>query len=229
MRSCFVLPFLALYLAVAVLGCSKKPSDTGNTATDANNPSSPNSADNSSSPAPAREEPKREPLIVPAKTEVTIRLGSAIGSKISQPGESFTGTTENDILAGDTVAIPKGSEVVGTVVDAKPLGRFKGGALLQVKLDSIRVHGTEHRVEAAAKTFTEKGKGKRTAVLAGGGAALGGLIGGLAGGGKGAAIGLAAGGGAGAGGAAFTGNKEITLPAESALSFELLHSVEIKR
>ena len=57
--------------------------------------------------------------------------------------------------------------------------------------------------------------------MAGGGAALGGLIGGLAGGGKGAAIGLAAGGGAGAGGAAFTGNKDIVLPAESALSFEL--------
>jgi hypothetical protein len=65
--------------------------------------------------------------------------------------------------------------------------------------------------------------------MAGGGAALGGIIGGLAGGGKGAAIGLAAGGGAGAGGAAFTGNKEIVLPAESDITFELSQPLEIRR
>ena len=75
---------------------------------------------------------------------------------------------------------------------------------------------------------TETGKGKRTAVLAGGGAGLGALIGGLAGGGKGAAIGALAGGGAGAGGAAFTGNKDIVLPAESALSFKLEQPIEVR-
>jgi hypothetical protein len=65
--------------------------------------------------------------------------------------------------------------------------------------------------------------------MTGGGAALGGIIGGLAGGGKGAAIGLAAGGGAGAGGAAFTGNKDIVLPGESVVSFELSHSLEVRQ
>jgi hypothetical protein len=160
---------------------------------------------------------------------VTVRLGSAVGSKLSQPGETFTGSVARDVMVGETVAIPRGAEITGTVVDAKPLGRFKGGAVLDVRLDSIRVNGSEHRVEAAARDFTEKGKGKRTAVLTGGGAALGGLIGGLAGGGKGAAIGLAAGAGAGAGGSAFTGNKEIVLPAESALSFELIRPLEIRR
>ena len=65
-------------------------------------------------------------------------------------------------------------------------------------------------------------------MLAGGGAGLGALIGGLAGGGKGAAIGAAAGAGAGGAGAAFTGNKEIVLPAESALSFTLAQPLEVK-
>jgi hypothetical protein len=51
----------------------------------------------------------------------------------------------------------------------------------------------------------------------------------LAGGGKGAAIGLAAGAGAGAGGSALTGNKEIVLPAESTVSFQLSHSFEIRQ
>jgi len=41
------------------------------------------------------------------------------------------------------------------------------------------------------------------------------------------AIGAAA--GAGAGGSAFTGNKEIVLPAESDLSFELSQPLELKQ
>ena len=81
---------------------------------------------------------------------------------------------------------------------------------------------------AALRTFTAKGKGKRTAVMAGGGAALGGIIGGLAGGGKGAAIGVLAGGGAGGAGAAFTGNKDIVLPAESAVSFQLKEPLQLQ-
>jgi hypothetical protein len=113
-------------------------------------------------------------------------------------------------------------------LDAKPLGRFKGGAVLRLKLDSVEVHGKEHRVETSALVRSAKGKGKRTAAMAGGGAGLGALIGGLAGGGKGAAIGAIAGGGAGTAGAAFTGNKDIVLPAESALSFKLEQPLEIK-
>lgn len=117
----------------------------------------------------------------------------------------------------------------GTVTDAKPLGKFAGGAVLQVRLDSISLNGVDLPVQADLRTFSAKGKGKRTAVIAGGGAALGGIIGALAGGGKGAAIGMAAGGGAGAGGAAFTGNKDIVLPAESAVTFQLSQALAVKR
>jgi hypothetical protein len=60
-----------------------------------------------------------------------------------------------------------------------------------VRLDSINLNGTDLPVQYTLKTFSEKGKGKRTAVMAGGCAALGEIIGGLAGGGKGAAIGSA--------------------------------------
>ena len=68
---------------------------------------------------------------------------------------------------------------------------------------------------------TVKGKGKRTAATTGGGAAGGALIGGIAGGGKGAAIGAGIGAAAGFLGGTFTGNKQIEVPAESALSFTL--------
>jgi len=225
MRSRCLLSILTLYLAFAVFGCSRKPS----TDSDAGNANTQNSSDNSGTQSAAPQPAPREPLVVPARTTVTVRLGSAIGSKLSQNGETFTGTVAKDVVIGDAVAIPRGTRVSGTIVDAKPLGRFAGGAELQVRLDSINLKGSELPVRAAVQTFSAKGKGKRTAVMTGGGAALGGIIGGLAGGGKGAAIGLAAGGGAGAGGSAFTGNKDIVLPAESVVSFELSHSLEIRQ
>lgn len=231
MRSRLGMITLSTYLALALLGCTSKPAD--NTTDNSNNATNANTATNAASGAKEakehKEEKKKEPIVVPAETPVTVSLGAALGSKLSQPNQAFSGTVAKDVSVGDIVAIPKGANVAGTVTDAKPLGKFAGGATLQIRLDSINLNGADLPVQAALKTFSAKGKGKRTAVLAGGGAALGGIVGALAGGGKGAAIGMAAGGGAGAGGAAFTGNKDIVLPAESVVSFELSQSLEIKR
>jgi len=155
-------------------------------------------------------------------------MGQAVGSKISSAGETFTATVASPIAVDGRTAIPAGATASGTVVDAKPLGRFKGGASLRLRLTSITVNGGDQAISTSSVVRTEKGKGKRTAIMAGGGAGLGALIGGLAGGGKGAAIGALAGGGAGTGGAAFTGNKDIVLPAESALSFKLEQPLEVK-
>jgi hypothetical protein len=173
-------------------------------------------------PEPAR------PLVVPAGTVLTVRLGQTVGSKISSAGQTFTATLASPVVVDGKTAIPSGAAASGTVVDAKPLGRFKGGASLQLRLTSIAIGGADQSISTSSVVRAEKGKGKRTAVLAGGGAGLGALIGGLAGGGKGAAIGALAGGGAGAGGAAFTGNKDVVLPAESALSFKLEQPLEVK-
>ncbi len=173
-------------------------------------------------PEPAR------PLVVPAGTVLTVRLGQTVGSKISSAGQTFTATLASPVTVEGRTAIPAGAAASGTVVDAEPLGRFKGGASLKLRLTSISIGGSDQSISTSSVVRTEKGKGKRTAVLAGGGAALGALIGGLAGGGKGAGIGALAGGGAGAGGAAFTGNKDIVLPAESALSFKLEQPLEVK-
>jgi hypothetical protein len=236
MRSYSFLFTLSLCLAFAGVGCtSKPPADNTTVNSDAQNAPGQNASGNGGT-AEGREgsggkearEPKPEPIVVRAGTSITVRLGSALGSKLSQAGQTFSGSVAKDVLVGGSVAIPQGATVNGTVTDAKPLGKFAGGAVLQVRLDSINLNGSDIPVQTALRTFSEKGKGKRTAVLAGGGAALGGLIGGLAGGGKGAAIGLAAGGGAGAGGAALTGNKEIVLPSESALSFELSQPLELQ-
>lgn len=224
MRSRLVLFTLTFYLMLALLGCTSKPASDENTS----DTGKANDTSQSEKSRKEHREAKRQPLVVPAGTAITVSLGSAIGSKLSQAGQTFTGSVAKDIVVGNTVAIPQGAGVSGTVTDAKPLGKFAGGAVLQVRLDSINLNGYDLPVQTAVKTFSAKGKGKRTAVLTGGGAALGGIIGGLAGGGKGAAIGALAGGGAGAGGSAFTGNKDIVLPAESAVSFELSQPIELR-
>ena len=64
--------------------------------------------------------------------------------------------------------------------------------------------------------------------MVGGGAGGGALIGGIAGGGKGALIGGLIGAGAGTAGAAFTGNKELSIPAESAVSFKTTAPITIQ-
>src|SRR3954462_1774713 len=234
MRSKLILISLCVYLAFAVTGCNKPATDSS-TDTASNDTQTSGSGEKASSKegreAKEREhkEAKKAPLTIPSGTSITINLGSSIGSKLSNPGDTFTGSIAKDVMVGNAVAIPQGTNVSGTVADAKPLGKFKGGAVLQVRLDSIRVGGADVPVQAGARSFAAKGKGKRTAVLAGGGAALGGISGAIAGGGKGAATGMAAGGGAGAGGAAFTGNKDIVLPAESDLTFELSQPLELKQ
>lgn len=234
MRSRVVVFTLCLYLAFALLGCNKPPADNNSAnATDQSSGGNDSATGQKEPASEAKErrehEAKREPIVIPSGTAITISLASAIGSKLSQPGQTFAGSVARDVTVGNEVVIPQGANASGTVTDAKALGKFAGGALLRIRLDSININGADLPVQASTRSFTEKGKGKRTAVIAGGGAALGGLIGGLVGGGKGAAVGLAAGGGAGAGGAAFTGNKEIVLPSESDVTFELSQPLEIRR
>ena len=233
MRSRAVLFVFACSLLFSLAACSKKPaSDSAANPADSTSNSADQNApapgDSGGSASSSNRAPAARAVVVPAGTTLTVRLGEALGSKISSPGQSFTASLAAPVSVGGDTVIPAGAEARGTVTDAKPLGRFKGGAVLQVKLTSIKVNGVEHSIDTSAITRSAKGKGKRTAVITGGGAGLGALIGGLAGGGKGAAIGALAGAGAGGAGSAFTGNKDVVLPAESAVSFKLEAPLEVK-
>jgi hypothetical protein len=171
-------------------------------------------------------EPK--PLVVPADTMIAVVLDQTLSSKTSKSGDRFTATVESPVEVEGKVAIPKGARAEGVVNDAKAAGRFKGGAALSLTLTSITLNGKDHEIQTSAATQTTKGKGKRTAVLVGGGAAGGAGIGAIAGGGKGAGIGALIGAAAGTAGAGLTGNRDISLPAETALDFKLLQPVTIR-
>jgi len=156
-------------------------------------------------------------------------LTSTISSRTANPGDEFEGSVASNILVNEEVAIPKGSRVTGTVVNAKKQGAFKGEAVLSVKLTRLEVRGKGYMIATNAYGGTQKGKGKRTAVVTGGGAAVGALIGGLAGGGKGAAIGAGVGAGGGLAASGTTGGKNVEFPAESRITFTLAQEITIQR
>jgi hypothetical protein len=215
---------VALFALSFFLGCSSNPS-TPSTATDnaagGNAPEGQGAGKRSGKPV-------KQSLTIPEGTVITVRLGESLSSKGSSAGQEFAATVAEPVNVEGRTVIEKGAAAHGTVVDAKAMGHFKGGALLEVRLDSVSINGEKTPIHTGMVARSMKGKGKRSAGFIGGGAGAGALIGALAGGGKGAAIGAAAGAGAGTAGAAFTGNKEIVLGAETPLSFKLKQPVEVR-
>ncbi|MGH9607571.1 MAG: hypothetical protein ACRD3N_17915 [Terracidiphilus sp.] len=230
-----VLPFVALtfLLTLNCDGCKSKTQASSQSAQPAqaaqgSTPSSAPANTSEQAAAPAAQTPPPPSVVeLPAGTRIRVRLDRDLGSKISQPGDSFAATVADNVVVNGQTVIPRGARAEGTVIDAKPLGRFKGGALLEVRLERVHTKWGSYPVATSSIERVEKGKGRRSLVMGGGGAGLGALIGGIAGGGKGAAIGALAGGGAGTAGSAFTGNKQIVLPAETLLTFRIEHSVHI--
>ena len=205
--------FLFLWAAISI-GCSSKSAE-----------------ESSDSSAPSSKSASLfgpKDMTLPAGTVITVRLASAVGSKTSNTGDHFNATIATPVESGGKVVLPKGAEVLGKVAQAVSQGRFKGGASLSLVLESVTIDGDAYDIKTNSVARYQKGKGKRTAAMIGGGAGGGALIGGLAGGGKGALIGAVLGAGAGTAGAAYTGEKEIVLPAESTLSFKLAGALTVK-
>ena len=169
-----------------------------------------------------------KPIVVDAGTAISVTVDQSVSSKTSNPGDHFDASLAAPVMVGEKRVIPSGAKARGTVTVAKSAGKFKGHAELAVTLDSITVNGREYSVKTTAVAEVGKGRGERTAIGVGGGAAVGAIIGAIAGGGKGAAIGAGAGAGAGTAGAAFTGNRDITIAPETKLSFKLKEPLEIK-
>jgi hypothetical protein len=225
MRPKLILTLTCLLLSGFFAGCrSSSPDQAASNSADTKG-----GAGDAKNAAKTSAAPVAKIVTIPEGTDISVVLDQALGSKISQTGQHFDASVSQPVEVDGKVVIPKGARARGVVREAKAAGRFKGGSVLSLKLVSVTVDGASREITTSHPTMTRKGKGKRTAGFVGGGAGAGALIGALAGGGKGAAIGAGVGAGAGAGGAAFTGNRDILLPAETGLSFKLLKALEIEQ
>jgi len=183
-----------------------------------------------SNPRPAPP-PPRQPVTytIPAGTRVTVRLAQTIASNTAHEGDDFDATVTSPIVVDGKTLVATGSAASGTVTASNSRGKFKGAAVLSLRLSSLRIAGSPTPITSNTWSRTISGKGKRTAIFAGGGAGAGALIGGLAGGGKGALIGGLVGGGGGTAAGAYTGNKQIIVNAESPLTFTIQNPITVRQ
>jgi hypothetical protein len=163
-------------------------------------------------------------VVVPEGTDIVIRTDDSIRSGQDSSGQLYPATIEQNVYGSSgSVAIPAGTRAKLVVSNVRSGGAVHSPELV-LDLYSIDVHGEQYRVDSSAVTESNRsglGANRRTAEFAGGGAGLGALVGAVFGGGKGAGVGALAGAGGGALTQLFTRGKEISVPAETAMTFRL--------
>ena len=75
---------------------------------------------------------------IPKGTIVTLENMTPLDSKTAQEGDSVYFTVANDVIVGDTIAIPKGMETEATVMKARKSGRFGKDGKIEVTYHTVR-------------------------------------------------------------------------------------------
>ena len=163
-------------------------------------------------------------VTVPAGTAISVRTNEAVDSRNASEGQTFSAVVLDDVKGSSgEILIPKNSDAQ-LVIRKVATGGTTGSPELTLDLNSVTVNGRNYIVSTAdvsKKSNSGIGKNKRTAEMVGGGAVLGTLLGAIAGGGKGAVIGAVAGAAAGGTAQVLTKGKEVKVPAETVLKFQL--------
>ncbi|MGE5487785.1 MAG: hypothetical protein ACM3ZB_08210 [bacterium] len=169
---------------------------------------------------------------IPAGTNLQVRTLEKI-----EAGEGMVGQTYNAEVAQavtdqyGNIIVPQGADAT-LVVRSVSGGGAVGTRELILDLQSIAFGGQRYMVSADPVVRSGReglGWNPRTAGFVGGGAALGTLIGALAGGGSGAAIGALVGAAGGAGVQVLTRGGEISVPAETVLTYPLQQPIYLVR
>jgi hypothetical protein len=154
---------------------------------------------------------------IPQGAHVLLRMENSVSTRTAKEGDFVYLRTAVPIASSGDIAVPSGSYVQGVVSLSKQSGRVKGRAQLAIRLETLTLASgkvykfsphlssvdsgeTGQKVEGAENTVEQApGKGQdaeRIAILAGSGAAIGGLAdrswkGAGIGAGVGSAVGLA--------------------------------------
>jgi len=164
---------------------------------------------------------------LPEGTRLAVRLDHAVSTATHRAGDRFTATLVEAVRQDGRVVIPKGARLTGGLRQSAPSGRLKGQAVLSLVPERIEWANRSVAVDSRGWTRVSSRHRRRNLTWMGGGSGAGALIGALAGGGAGAAIGAGAGAAAGLAGAAVTGRKHVSVPAETLLTFRLRSPLEI--
>ena len=166
-------------------------------------------------------------IVVPQGALVRVRVNSLLSSEVTQPGTTFDATVVNDVVAGGTIAIPRGATVLGKVVDAQSSGRLKGRGQLSIALTDVTLGGKSYPLVSDLWSHHGGDKTIETVDKTAGFGAVGAVIGAVTGGGVGAAVGGGVGAAAGLGSSATSGRGQVVLPAEAVITFHLAQATTV--
>ncbi len=156
-----------------------------------------------------------------------VRINEGMDSKHTAPGTMFDGVVLNDVVAGGSIAIPRGAAIRGMVVDAHKAGDFKGKGELKLELTQLELGGRVYPISTDFWWHQGADKTGNTVGNTVGLGAMGALIGAVAGGGAGALVGAGVGSVAGLGVSSATGRGDAVLPSEAVVSFHLTQPADI--
>jgi len=189
-------------------------------------PAAPSAAPQTKVETPATPPPPTT-AVLPAGTNIEIRLTEAVSSATARAGDTFGAVLDRDLVVDGHLLAKAGSDLVGKVKQATPSGKVKGRATMSIEVVSINTGGKTHNLPTVPLSFQAEGSGKKDATKIGIATGVGTLIGAIAGGKKGAAIGAVVGGGAGTGVVLSTKGDEVSFPSEQRISFEIAKEVEL--
>jgi hypothetical protein len=130
---------------------------------------------------------------VPAGTLLDVRLMTPIASDSSETEDAVRGRLAAPVVVEGVTAVPEGSELSGTVRDAKRSGRVKGRASVAFRFERLNVRGDRLAIRTALMSYQAAADRSDDVKKGAIGGAAGAIVGGIVGGGKGAAIGAGVG------------------------------------
>jgi hypothetical protein len=166
-------------------------------------------------------------VVVPSGSILRVRINEGMTSKNTAPGTAFDGVVLSDVVAGGSIAIPRGASITGTVVDSHTAGQLGGKGELKLQLTNVSFGGRTYPVVTDFWWHQGVDKTGNTVGTTVGLASVGALIGAVAGGGVGAAVGAGVGGVAGLGVSSASGRGEAALPPEAILTFHLTKPADV--
>lgn len=167
-------------------------------------------------------------VVVPAGTWISIRTNQVLSSDHSRPGEVFTGTLAQPLVANGIVLARRGQTIGGRVAEAVKAGRARGTSRLAVELTEVSL--ADGRQVPVVTQLIEYAGGTsigRDLTAVGTTTGIGALIGGAAAGGAAAGIGAGAGAAAAAIGVLLTRGRPTILDPEAVLTFRTLAPLNI--
>jgi hypothetical protein len=99
---------------------------------------------------------------IPAGTEITVRLQSALSSADSRAGDSFQAVLVEPMVVAGKMVVPPGVEVTGTVVAEKASAGVNDPGYLRLTLASIAMNGKPIALETSV-IFAKGGSHKKQA------------------------------------------------------------------